>query len=140
MHIPKALAQIYRALAPGGLISLSLHQPQFTLAELRQAIPHLIPTAFRLYVIANGALFHFTGQTLSFLNGRTESFQTERGMRIALRRAGFVDVSFRRWQGRAGEVFFVEARKPAVPRASSPAQHENAAPPNFVGSYQGFDS
>ena len=116
MDIPRTLAQIYRTLAPGGSISLSLHLPRFTLAELHLAIPHPIPTAFRLYVLANGVFFHCTGRTLKFITGKTESFQTERGMRFALRHAGFVDVSFHRAQGRVGQAFFVEARKPGVPR------------------------
>lgn len=114
MNIPQALAQIYRALAYGGIVSLSLHSPSFTMGELlHHALPRPIPTLFRLYVMANGALFHFTGRTLGLPNGRTESFQTERGMRVALTRAGFIDISARRVPGRAGETFLVEARKPA---------------------------
>jgi ubiquinone/menaquinone biosynthesis C-methylase UbiE len=114
MNIPQALAQIYRALAPGGLVSLSLHSPAFTMGELlHHALPRPVPTLFRLYVMANGVFFHCTGRTLGFPNGRTESFQTERGMRVALNRAGFIDINAQRVPGRAGETFLVEARKPA---------------------------
>lgn len=112
MNIPKALREIHRVLVPGGSLSVSLHLPSFTFAELRQhALPRPIPTIFRLYVMANGVLFHCTGQTCSFVNHRTESFQTERGMKIAFHNAGFIHPSFRRASGRAGEMFIVEATR-----------------------------
>jgi ubiquinone/menaquinone biosynthesis C-methylase UbiE len=112
MNIPKVLAEIHRSLIPGGGLSLSLHLPSFTMAELRHhSLPKPIPTLFRLYVIANGLWFHCTGRTVGFLRGRTESFQTERGMKIALHRAGFVSLSFSRTPGPLGETFMVEARK-----------------------------
>lgn len=113
MNIPRALAQIHRTLVPGGSVLLTLHLPGFTVAELRRnALPKPVPTLFRLYVLGNGCIFHCTGRTLKFMNGRTESFQTERGMRLALTRVGFIDISFRRAPGPAGEKFVVEARKP----------------------------
>jgi SAM-dependent methyltransferase len=112
MNIQKALAEIHRILVPGGGLSLSLHLPSFTIAELlHNAIPKPVPTLFRLYVAANGLLFHCTGRTVGSLKGRTESFQTERGMRIALNCAGFVNPSFSRATGVVGERFLVEARK-----------------------------
>jgi ubiquinone/menaquinone biosynthesis C-methylase UbiE len=111
MNIQKALTEIHRILVPSGGLSLSLHLPSFTMAELRHnALPRPIPTFFRLYVMANGVLFHCTGRTVGFLNGRTESFQTERGMRVALNHAGFVNPSFTRARGPVGEMFIVEAR------------------------------
>jgi ubiquinone/menaquinone biosynthesis C-methylase UbiE len=114
MNIQKALAEIYRILVPGGGVSLSLHLPSFTMAELLHfALPKPIPTLFRLYVAANGVVFHCTGRTVGFL-GRTESFQTARGMSIALQRAGFVDPAFSRATSMGSEKFLVEARKAAV--------------------------
>ncbi len=111
MDIPTTLAEIRRILIAGGKLSVSLHLPSFTLAELRNnAFPRPIPTLFRLYVIANGLLFHFTGRTVAFINGRMESFQTEQGMRLALDRGGFVNPSFSRAPGPVGEKFVVEAR------------------------------
>lgn len=112
MNIPRALREVRRVLVPNGSLSLSLHLPSFTFSELRQhAFPRPIPTIFRLYVMANGMLFHCTGQTIGFFNRRTESFQTERGMKIALHHAGFVDPSFRRATGPAGEMFIAEAKR-----------------------------
>jgi len=115
MNIQKALAEIHRTLVPGGGLSLSLHLPGFTIAELfHNAIPKPVPTLFRLYVTANGLVFHCTGRTVGFVNRRTESFQTERGMRFALNRAGFVSLSFSRATGPIAERFIVEARKSKV--------------------------
>jgi SAM-dependent methyltransferase len=115
MNIQKTLAEINRILVLGGGLSLSLHLPSFTIAELlHNAIPRPVPTLFRLYVISNGLLFHYTGRNVGFLNGRTESFQTERGMRVALNRAGFVNPSFSRSPGPVGEIFIAAARKSKV--------------------------
>jgi len=115
MNIQKTLAEVHRVLVRGGGLSLSLHLPSFTIAELlHNAIPKPVPTLFRLYVLANGLLFQCIGRTVGFLKGRTESFQTERGMRVALNRAGFVNPSFSRATGPVGETFVVEARKSKV--------------------------
>jgi len=110
MNIPKALEEIHRILVPNGVVSLSLHLPGFTLSELREhALPRPVPTLFRLYVMANGLWFHLTGTTVAFINGRMESCQTERGMRVALKRAGFANPTFSRTMGPAGCIFIVEA-------------------------------
>jgi ubiquinone/menaquinone biosynthesis C-methylase UbiE len=111
MDIQKTLGEVHRILVPGGRLSLTLHRLSFTITELlHNAIPKPIPTLFRLYVMANGSFFHLTGRTVGFLPRRTESFQTERGIRIALSHAGFVNFSFRRGTGPVGETFIVEAR------------------------------
>ncbi len=115
MNIQKALAEIHRVLVLGGALSLSLHPPSFTIAELlRKAIPRPVPTLFRLYVLSNGLLFHYTGRNVGFVKGRTESFQTERGMRVALNRAGFVNPTLSRSPGPIGETFMATARKPKL--------------------------
>jgi len=113
MNIQKTLAEIHRVLVPGGGLSLSLHLPSFTISELvHDAFPKPVPTLFRLYVMANGLMFHCTGRTVAFVKGRrTESFQTERGMRIALSRARFVDLSFNRSRGPVGDRFLASAIK-----------------------------
>lgn len=123
MNIQKTLAEIHRVLLPGGGLSLSLHLPSFAMAELlHNAIPKLVPTVFRLYVMGNGLMFHCTGRTVGFANRRTESFQTERGMRVALNRAGFVNLSFSRATGPVGKTFVVEARKSKVIDSSAPVR------------------
>jgi len=112
MNIQKTLGEIHRILEPGGSVSLSLHPLSFTISELlHQAMPKPLPTLFRIYVLADGLFFHCTGRTVRFPSGRTESFQTERGMRIALDRSGFVDLSFRCGTGPRGKTFKVEGRK-----------------------------
>jgi len=112
MNIQKALAEIHRVLVPGGSVSLSLHPPGFTLSELlHPSIPVMKATLFRLFVMANGTWFHCSGRTFVLL-GKTESFQTERGMKIALTRAGFSHFSFTRAPGPKGEKLLVEATKP----------------------------
>ena len=111
MNIQQVLAEVHRVLVQGGSVSLSLHLPSFTLAELiHYAMPGAKATLFRLYVMANGIWFHCSGRTISLL-GKTESFQTERGMKIALTRAGFSHLSFGRAPARGGETLLVEARK-----------------------------
>jgi ubiquinone/menaquinone biosynthesis C-methylase UbiE len=108
MDIPRALAEIHRVLTSQGTVYLSLHSAQFTLQELLQhALPHPVPTIYRVYVLANGVFFHYTGNLLRFSKRRIESFQTKRGIVNALSRFGFTDVGFRDQDGR----FVVEARK-----------------------------
>lgn len=87
--IAKALAEIYRVLIPGGTLLASLHPLTFTLQEFRNALPSPKATLYRFFVFANGVVFHVAGYCFG------ESFQTERGIRIALRRANFAGISFR---------------------------------------------
>ncbi|MDP9161284.1 MAG: class I SAM-dependent methyltransferase [Acidobacteriota bacterium] len=83
MHIPTAMREIRRVLKSDGDALLAIHHPSFTLQELKNS-RNLKAILFRVYVLLSGLCFHVTGYHLP-----KESFQTERGMRIALRRAGF---------------------------------------------------
>jgi hypothetical protein len=105
------LSEIYRVLVPQGRLWLSLHPASYTVFMLRRAFPRFKPSVFQLYAFCNGAWFHCTGTTLRFINGRTEAFQTERGMRIALQRAGFGDLTFHCRPGVVSTILDVEARK-----------------------------
>ncbi|MFZ1006397.1 MAG: class I SAM-dependent methyltransferase [Candidatus Sulfotelmatobacter sp.] len=90
--IPVALAEIRHVLVPGGSLFMSVHHLRFTLGELRAALPNPIATLYRLYVLANGLIFHASGRLVRFPNGKVESFQTTRALERALGGAGFVGV------------------------------------------------
>ena len=94
MNIPYALAEVRRLLRPDGYLFFSAHPMSFTLQELRHC-RRIVPFLYRLFVLCNGLFFHVTGRVLRVGN-RNESFQTKRGMRIALKRAGFGEVTFLR--------------------------------------------
>jgi hypothetical protein len=99
-NIPQVLAEVKRTLVSGGGLFMSVHNLAFTLTELRNAMPRPKAVVYRLCVLANGVIFHLTGKVVGFADGRVESFQTIRGLKIALRRAGFTDVSISRPDGR----------------------------------------
>ena len=94
MNIPAALQEIHRVLKPGGALDVTLHPLAFTLRDLRKN-PPLSPggVLYRLYVLANGFWFHLTGTVAPYLfHGLLESWQSERGMTLALERAGFTGI------------------------------------------------
>lgn len=96
MHIPSALREIARVTKPGGNVWLSLVDQRVAWSELVGAIRRrsLRQIVFRVYVLLNGALFHFLGTQFRYplKRSRCESFQTAAAMTRALRRAGFVNV------------------------------------------------
>jgi len=108
MNIPQALSEMYRVLLPGGKVSLTLHRSSFTWHELK-SMRRVTPFLFRLYVLLNGVFFYLFGRTFACpFTARTESFQTDRGMRLALKRCGFTQIRF----GMLGPRFLAEAAKP----------------------------
>ncbi len=120
MHIPRTLMELHRVLVPGGWLKATLHAPSFTLSEFLKSFPRPKQSLFRIFVLLNGMVLHFSGYVIS-LGRVAESCQTSTGMRIALHRAGFTSVSFLR----EGRRFFVEARREGERAA---AKHVELAP------------
>lgn len=90
MNIPAALAEMARVTRPGGEIWLMLHRPGFVWHELLGSLRrgNLQDALYRIYVLANGCMFHLSGSNFS-LGRRCESFQTEAVMRRLLSGHGF---------------------------------------------------
>jgi SAM-dependent methyltransferase len=103
MDIRVALAEIRRVLKPKGVLWILLHPMAI---PWRQAISGNPPKAWLhfAYVVANTACFHLAGRQFR-IRGRCESFQTIWGIRRALRRHHFEEVSASR-----GDRFVVQAR------------------------------
>lgn len=105
MDIPAALAEMHRVLRPGGRLWLALHPVAIPLEQFRRG--NLKGRIYAAYTIVNGLWLHLTGRTFRLTSGICESIQTERGMRLALARAGFTGIAFRRSRVH----FIVEARR-----------------------------
>jgi ubiquinone/menaquinone biosynthesis C-methylase UbiE len=94
MNIPVALAEMHRVLQPRGRLWLTLHTIDIPAVQFRRG--NLRGKINAAYTVLNGLWFHCSGRTFRVLRGLCESIQTERGMRIALSRAGFSRIEFRR--------------------------------------------
>lgn len=110
MHVPTALREIHRVLAPAGRIWLVLHAPGIVFSQLAMALRrrHAKSALFQSYAAINGTLYHLTGRLVRWptaRGGRYESFQTRRII-PRLRRAGFGNVDVE-----SGPHFIVRAQK-----------------------------
>ena len=98
MDLRVALPEVGRVLSPAGELWCTLHPLRLTLNELGGNLRRfqLRAAIYRLLVFSNGVLLHLTGRP--FLG--SETFQTRRGIRLALARAGFRKDRVRVDQGR----------------------------------------
>jgi ubiquinone/menaquinone biosynthesis C-methylase UbiE len=94
MDIPAALREVRRVTKPNGEVWMMLHDLSAAVSRrIRQGTAK--ERLYAAYVAVNGMFLHVSGRTFRSPDGRCESFQTERGMRIALERVGFTDVEFK---------------------------------------------
>ena len=94
MDIPTALSEMRRVLQPGGKLWLTLHPIDIPLSQFARG--NIKGKIYASYIVSNGIWFYLTGRTFRYLRGMCESFQTQRGLRIALLRAGFRNPQFTR--------------------------------------------
>jgi ubiquinone/menaquinone biosynthesis C-methylase UbiE len=110
MNLHDTLSEIRRVLKTGGRLWLVLHPCSMVVKETLEALSHLNlkRAAVCLYVIANGTALNSFGKEfhLPFRKNYYESFQTIRGTRKLLRKAGFDDVQVER-----SRFFVATARK-----------------------------
>lgn len=112
MDIPQALGEMARVLRTGGSLWITLH-PLWMLSWAA-ALSSPKAFAFEMYRLANTGWFTVSGRVFRYplRRNRLESYQTERGMRVALRAAGFERVEFQH-EGH----FLAKARKAETKRA-----------------------
>lgn len=101
MDIRRVFGEAARVLKDDGEIEFTYHPAGQVFRYLLRSARHPKAFIFNAYALLNGLLFHFTGRVVPFINGRIESFQTVRGLRIALASSGFEVVS--RKSGRGGK-------------------------------------
>lgn len=107
MDIHKALREMSRVLKSGGELWFVLHRASMVLSRAKRSASRgeLGDLAFCCYVLLNGILFNYLETTFAFL-GRRETFQTLRGIRKAMNRAGLVCLPLQ-----SSKHFIVEGKK-----------------------------
>jgi ubiquinone/menaquinone biosynthesis C-methylase UbiE len=94
MDIKAAIREMARILRPGGELWMVLHSWRVVIRRLNadRRRGDLKDFAFCLYVVGNSLLFHLTNRQIT--GNHQETFQTEYGIRHALRSAGFEGIEF----------------------------------------------
>ena len=90
-NIPAVVAEIARVLRSGGRVWMTLHDHARAKRELDAAIAsrRLRRIVHRLYVLANGYFFRYSGRLFPYLTGKYESWQDSVAMQKLLARHGF---------------------------------------------------
>lgn len=99
MEIPLVLSLMVRGLRPYGRVWLVTQTWRGVVQQGWRALlaGRLSRAVFSLYVLANGLWFHLTGRLFRCpIDGRLESFQTERRMRALLRESGCIGITYER--------------------------------------------
>lgn len=102
-HIIRSLREIRRVLRPNGFVWMTL-QP-FGVPWRLTKVLSVKRWIFFVYIVVNSLTFHLFGLIFRFPGRGYESFQTQRGIRRALLRTGFSDVTVSQ-----GQHFVVSAR------------------------------
>lgn len=114
MRLNDAIREMRRVLAPGGNVWLALHSHRRLRRRILKAMRKgdIKDMVYCMSVASNSLLFHICGFQFS-----GETFQTERGLRRALTRAGFRSIAF------SHGTFFI-----ATASVASPESQSNSAP------------
>jgi len=104
MDLGRTLPELHRVLTPGGRLWCSLHPLRLTLGELTGNFSRgeWRGVVYRLLVLFNGFVLHLFGRQPfpNRMSGCRETFQTVRGIRLALTRAGYREGSIKVTTGR----------------------------------------
>lgn len=92
--IQDALSECARVLRRGGVLYASVHSLEFLRSVCWKAKPNFAGRLFRAYTLLNGLSFYLFGKVFRYplKPSLCESFQTERGLTLALQKAGFNEV------------------------------------------------
>lgn len=121
MDTRRALAEIYRVLAPGGSLLLTFHSFDYLWFAFQRSIRsgNWKNSVFLIYVGLNGLLNHFGLPQARWPFGRFETINTAHGVARTAQKAGFVMVSVEHVRKR---IFFATT-------ARRPDQERNAVRP-----------